>query len=230
MKPVVFIVLFSFIINSDLFSQNKKHIVQGNDDIDSSIAVTDKFHYPSFITGRVVFRDGKVSMGPLNYNLLVGEVQFINPGGDTLALADEGLIKYISIDKDSFFYDNVYLQFVDGNSSAKLAKHEKIRLADIKKGGAFGTATSGGGIETYTSLNTGTRTNSLTEKKEMIFLTKTSYYIGDNYYHFLPATKKNVLRMFGKKKGIEDFLETNKINLNKEEDLKKLIAFLNEPD
>lgn len=228
MKPVVFIILFCFIIYSDLFSQNEKHIVNGNDDIDSSIAATDKFHYPSFITGRVVFRDGNVSMGPLNYNLLVGEMQFINAGGDTLALADEGTIKYISVDKDSFFYDNVYLQFVDGNSSAKLAKHEKMNLAGIKKSGAFGTATSGGGIETYSSINTGTRTASLTEKKEMIFITKTSFYIGDTYYHFLPATKKNVLRMFGKKNEIENFIETNKTSFNKVEDLKKLIAFLND--
>src|ERR1700712_5283487 len=65
--------------------------------------------YPAFTTGTVAFRDGKMSQAKLNYNFLNGEVQFINDTGDTLSLANELTIKYLTIAKDSFFYSDGYL-------------------------------------------------------------------------------------------------------------------------
>jgi hypothetical protein len=227
---VLFILVCLVACCCQLFGQNKKQVVQGNDDINSSIPDSIKYKYSSFTSGRVMFKDGTIAGSLLNYNLLSGEVQFVSPKGDTLAIANEETIKYIAIANDTFFYDKIYLQLVEGNAAAKLAKNEKMKLADIKKMGGFGSYTSSGGIENYSSLNIGSRTLHLEENKQMIFITHTVYYISDPFYHFLPATKKNVLKMFNKKRGLAIYLNENKIDFLKEEDLKKLLAYLNDTD
>jgi len=228
MKSKVLLVLTCLAFCCHLSAQNKKQIVQGNDDINSSIPDSVKYKYASFTSGRVMFKDGTIGGSLLNYNLLSGEVQFVSPNGDTLAIANEETIKYIAIGSDTFFYDKIYLQLVEGNTTVKLAKNKKMKLADIKKKGGFGSYTSSGGIENYSSLNIGSRTLHLAENKQLIFVTRTTYYIGDQYYHFLPATKKNVLKMFNKKKGLEVYLNEHKFNFLKEADLKKLLNYLDD--
>ncbi|TKK68611.1 hypothetical protein FC093_10855 [Ilyomonas limi] len=227
MKLKVSFILICLVLCCHTIAQNQRWIVQGNDDINSSIPDSVKYKYSSFTSGRVTFKDGTKGSSFLNYNLLLGEVQFVSLKGDTLSLANENTIRSISINQDTFYYDNVYLQFIAGNTSAKLAKSEKMRLADIKKRGGFENYTSSGGIENYSSLNIGARTLHLTENKQLIFITHIFYYIGDPYYHFLPATKRNVLKMFSKRKGLAAYLNENKIDFSKEEDLKKLLAYLN---
>jgi hypothetical protein len=67
----------------------------------------------------------------------------------------------------------------------------------------------------------------LNARANIVLVKQTSYYIGDKYNHFRPATKRNVLKMFsGKQPEIENFLNKNKITFNKEDDLMKLVNFL----
>src|SRR5687768_5214934 len=64
------------------------------------------FRYPQFTAGRVYFVNGDVSAAKLNYNLITETMLFVNQKGDTLAIADETAVKFITIEKDSFYYDN----------------------------------------------------------------------------------------------------------------------------
>ena len=69
----------------------------------------------------------------------------------------------------------------------------------------------------------------LTVQQEVTLSKQTSYFIGNAYNHFLPANKKNIIKLFGtKQSAIERYLKDNKVAFNKEEDLKTLIAFLQE--
>jgi hypothetical protein len=43
----------------------------------------------NFTPGRVYFKNGEVSAGKLNYSLVLEEILFISPAGDTLALDDK---------------------------------------------------------------------------------------------------------------------------------------------
>ena len=208
-------------------AQNNQYTIQGSGDINKSMAPEQRFQYPSFTQGKVVFKDGREAVAQLNYNWVLGDMQFINANGDTLSLTNEATLKYITLANDSFFYDKQYLQLIEGNAKAKLAKNQKLKLGDVKKIGAFGTRTSGADVTTYSSVIANSSRYNLNANQELTVETKTAYYIGDAYNHFLPANKKNLLRIFSKNEAtIEAYLQDNRINFNKEEDLHKLMAFL----
>src|SRR5690348_1913158 len=109
------ILLSCILITTAVTAQEKKQVVQGNDDISASIPDSIKYKYASFTPGLVTFKDGNQGGSLLNYNLLAGEVQFISPKGDTLSLANEKTIKNIAINGDTFYFDNEYLQLTAGN-------------------------------------------------------------------------------------------------------------------
>ncbi len=219
---VVLFVWLAFVCQT--FAQTDRWIIKSGEPIkDMSIS----FHYPQFSNGFVYFRDGKISNALLNYNLINGEMQFISPKGDTLALSNEITIKYITIDKDSFFYDKGYVELISGNDVARLAKKEGLVLSDVKKTGAYDQSSSVSSITTVSSLSSFNQVTSLNEKKDLIISKEISYYLGDAYNHFLPANKKNLLKLFGKKQtAIENYLKEKHTSFSNEKDLKELLSFL----
>jgi hypothetical protein len=220
--------LFAIMLwNYSTHAQTERWIVKPGENINTTLAPDVKFHYPKFTDGTVFFRDGTTSNALLDYNLLTEEMQFIAPKGDTLAVANEATIKYITIGSDTFYYDKVYMQLVAGNTTAKLAKRDALAMADIKKAGAYDQYSSTSSITTAKSVRLQDRVTDLTESQELTIVKQTTYYIGDTYNHFLPANKKNIIKLFGKKQNaIEQYFKDNKVTFNKEEELKALIAFL----
>jgi hypothetical protein len=228
MRNTALIIFTILIFNNNIISQKEEWTVKSGEDMKQSIPDSIKFLYPQFTTGLVYFKDGKISKAQLNYNLLFEEMQFIDTSKDTLAIANEATIKFIAIDSDSFYYDKAYLQTVMNATSIKLAKRESLKIADVQKISAYDQPSSTSSINTinriYTTLG---QTAQLNGRANIVFVKQTSYYIGDKYDHFLPATKKNVIKMFGRKENeIENFVNQNKITFNNEEDLKKLVSFL----
>lgn len=210
-------------------AQHQAYTVEGGEDINKEVAPAQRFQYPGFTKGRIAFRDGKDIDASLNYNWVLGSMQFISPKDDTLSLAYEATIKYIVVNNDSFFYDNQYVQWMDGNGEVKLAKNEKLKLSSVKKIGAFDTRTSGVAVTTYSSVNVNNASHSLDAKEELTIKTTISYYLGDVYNHFVPFTKKNLLKRFaGNSRDIEDFLKNASPDFSKESDLLKLMSFLKE--
>lgn len=209
------------------YAQADSYTRKPGENVNSTLPANIKFLYPQFTEGIVFFRDGTRSNAQLNYNLLTSEMLFIAPKGDTLALTDEVTIKYIAIANDTFFYDKTYLQLVTGNATAKLAKRETLAMGDVKKAGGYGQVSSTSAITTVSSVRLQNRVTNLTENKELVIAKQTAYYIGDTYNHFLPANKKNIIKLFGKKQAaVEQYCKDNKIAFNKEADLKAIIDFL----
>jgi len=227
MKWVVIAMLIFFCCSA--FGQRNSYNVRPGEDLNKMLADSVRFLYPAFTRGTVFFRDETNSSGALNFNIINNEMQFIAPGDDTLALTNEATIKYIAIGADTFFYDNVYLRLVESNGTAKLAKKEEIQTGDVRKEGGYGVLSSTSSITTYSSLISNGQAADLTLKQEITISKITTYYLGDLYNHFLQASKKNVMKLFGKKQNaLEQYFKNNKVSFNKEEDLKALAAFLNQ--
>jgi hypothetical protein len=72
------------------------------------------YKLPDFTDGKIIFRDGNWSRALLNYNYLNGEIEFINPNKDTLAIAKNQMlnIKQVTIDTITFVYNDGYLELV----------------------------------------------------------------------------------------------------------------------
>lgn len=227
MKFLLLFITLSFLQNT--FAQQQEWTVKMGENAQDALGDSVAYKYPQFTNGMVYFRDGTASNGNLNLNLLNGEMQFIKPGGDTLALSDEPLIKYITIQNDTFYFSKIYVQYVYGNAVAKLGKVEAIKPVNIKKQGAYGQMSSASSINSV-SFYYGNSTNQyskLSEAKEVVLHKETFYFIGDKFNNYKQAFKKNIINMFGANKtAIEDFIKDNNIGLGNKEDLVKLVDFI----
>ncbi len=198
----------------------------------SEVATPKKiYRFPDFTKGKVYFRDSKITSGSLNYNYLIGEIEFIAANGDTLAIVkDQALnIKRIEIDSSVFYYNGDYLEEVANFESGKIAKRQHYRLLKREKIGAYGQPSSTSAIESYSSFtgDDGIMAPKLIVRENVTLFKPVQYFIGDEFNTFLPATKKNILSLHPKnKKQIESYLRTNDVDFKNLEHLKKLFASL----
>src|SRR5688500_7310083 len=66
--------------------------------------------YPSFEGGIVEYKNGQRFKGTLNYNKVLGTIQFIDEKKDTLAITNEDSISFISIGNDVFIFNPTCVQ------------------------------------------------------------------------------------------------------------------------
>jgi len=222
------VLLFALMEYTGLFGQNTTSItVKAGNKIRDVLTTADIFYYPQFTKGKVFFRDATKAEAKLNFSRLVDELHFIDPKGDTLVLADEKTIRFIHIDKDTFYYDQGYVRLVVGNNIVKLAEKQVWVLGDTKKIGAYNTANTTSSIASFNSYNEFGRTFDLVIKEDVVLRKVEYHYFGDKYNRFVLAGKKNLLMLFPKEqRRIGAYLKESKIDFSKKEDLEKIVQFL----
>ena len=208
-------------------AQNKKtYKVNPGEKVYDVIPKNDMYKYPEFRQAIVLLKDGTYGSAKVNYNSLFAEMQFIDPKGDTLSLADENNIISIAVKKDTFYYDNGYMELMAGYNKVKLARRRLIDFSNREKIGALDIANAGE-IETYTTVSSRTYMKDLIAKEVLTFSERTIYFFGDRFNHFFLANKKNLLKMYAKQQTkISDYLKTNPVNFTDENDLERLVIFL----
>jgi hypothetical protein len=223
--PLLF---FSLLYKISLFSQDTSFItVKAGQHITDVFTTADIFYYPQFTYGKVFFKDGNTAEAKMNYNRLLDEMHFIDPKGDTLALANEKTIKFITLGKDSFYHNEGYLRRVSGNNVGKLAVKQVWRFADKKKASAYNITSSVSSISSRSSYYDGRRFHNLAVKEDIVLSKVEQYYIGDKYNRFVLAGKKNLLMLFPKEQNrIDMYLKENKVHFSNKEDLEKIVQFL----
>lgn len=221
---VVILFLYSLCVSAQA---KKTFTVNPGQKIVEAIPVTEIYSYAEFKLGTVTLKDGTAANVKLNYNSVFGELQFIDPkNGDTISLADEKNIKLVAADKDTFYFDDGWLQQISGNPIVKVAKKKLLEMSNKEKLGAMETP-GFAAIETYTKFTGSQHMKDLVAKEKLIFTEHVYYFFGDRFNHFSRANKKGLLKMYGEQqKKIEQWLDENKIDLAKEEDLKKLSVYL----
>lgn len=187
------------------------------------------YRYPKFQEGQVVYTNGQFSSATFNFNFLLGEVQFIKAGGDTLTLGGEPTLVSVLVGESTFLYNPTegYAEVVAGYSNLRLGRRQKLETAGTKKVGAYNQSTSASAIEnksTYLGSN-GQRFN-LSSRGDAVFSEKVSFFLIDRSNRFHRATKSNVSKLFpNHKKEIYAYVKEHSLNLNREEDLKQLLLF-----
>jgi len=225
---LLFIILISY---TDLSAQDSTFVtIKTGQNVKDVLTTSDIYHYPKFINGKVFLRDGSMAVGKMNYNRLYGQMLFINPIGDTLALADEKNIKFIVIDKDTFYYDGGYLRLMANGGVVKLTEKQIWVLADIRKIGTHNRPTTTFAVTSFSSYTDGrdaAKSKDLIMNEDVVLRKETQYYFGDKYNLFVPASKKGLLQLFPKEQQeIDNYLKENKVNFNKRDDIEKLYQFL----
>jgi len=194
------------------------------------------YRFPNFKQGKVFFRDGTITSANLNYNFLNGHIEFISSNGDTLALVKEQILnlKTVIIDSSRFYYHPVYgyMEQIANNEAGKILKKQDYKVFKREKIGGYEQPSSTTAIESYSSFTNvdGSILTTLSVRENVALKRVKLYFFGDQYNTFLPANKKNLLRLYPKSKAqLQSYLHKNEVDFNDEKDLKKLIALL-EPE
>jgi len=230
MKLFFLLSAFVFLLNSIVGAQKRKTYTINPGVKATEVIPTDEiFLYPNFTPGTVYFKTGAYSSGLLNYNFLIAEIQFIDPKGDTLSLADELTIGYIAFTRDTFYYDNGYLKFIRNCVEFKLAQKQFFDIANKEKIGAMGIKTSSSSINTYTRLPGNYKSNGLIAQEVLTLARNDLYYFGDKFNHFKRLNKKKLIGAYpAKGKEIRDYFKENSLKEITEEDMVKLMESLYE--
>ena len=232
MKALLFS-LFILIGFSDLSAQDSTLITikAGNRVIDG-LSTSDIYYYPQFTYGKVFLKDGTRAGAKLNYTRLYDQMLFIDPKGDTLALADEKTIKFIVVDNDTLYFDEGYVRLIAHFGEVKLAEKQLWVVADVRKIGAHDTPKNTVAITTVSNLaDPAGRAKSydFLLNEDIIIRKETQYFLGDEYNHFVPAGKKKLLLLFPKDQlSLENYLKENKVDFDNKGDLEKLAQFLDQ--
>ena len=228
---LLLLLFFILIGYADLSAQDSTFVtIKTGQSVKDVLTTSDIYHYPQFTNGKVFLRDGSKAAGKMNYNRLYGQMLFINPIGDTLALADEKNIKFIVIDKDTFYYDGGYLRLMANGGVVKLTEKQIWVLADIRKIGTHNRPTTTVAITSFSSYTDGrdaAKSKDLIMNEDVVLRKETQYYFGDKFNLFVPASKKGLLQLFPKEQQeIDNYLKETKVNFNKKDDVEKLYQFL----
>lgn len=226
MRVLLLIVLF---YSCRLQAQENTIVIKAGKSFTESVAMTDLYQYAQFTFGKVFFKSGDSTTAKLNYHRFMEAMQFIDFKGDTLKISNAPMIKFIRINNDVFYYDDGdgYMNLIKETNEIKLAEKRTLRMMGRDKIGAYGMSSPTSSIASYSTLHTETNVYNLVPMEDITLTKKTEYYFGDKFNKFVTATRKNLLQQFSKQsKPLSAYLKDNNIDLNKKEDLEKLLEFL----
>lgn len=222
----LFLYICAVFCNTVSLGQTQKTFtVKRGEKILQVVPLKEVYLYPDFVQGTVLFRNNSASDGRLNYNILLNEVQFINARGDTMSLADEATIRHISLTKDTFYYNKGYVKQLDGNASVKLAEREFFKEF-VQKPAAYDMSSGTSSVNTISAIVVD-RAYNLNTEQEVVLVKSKAFFFGNKYNDFVLANRKNLFRMFpDQRKDIIRFLDSERIDFGKKQDMEKLLFFL----
>jgi hypothetical protein len=185
------------------------------------------FRYPKFSQGIVHFKDGTMSSARFNYNLVLGEMQFLDAKGDTLSVANEQDIQYITVGSDSFHLKKGVYETAGDFGYVKLASKQILKIIDNEKIGAYGIPSSSASISSLSIVDNNNRVYKLSANENYVYAKeKTWFLVVKANGQVLPATKQNVLKAYSRSRDkIEDYIAVQEIDFKSESDLKKLLTY-----
>ena len=218
--------IFSILLGVAATAQRlKTYTVPAGVEVKEVVPANEIYQFSQFVQGLVIFKDGTSAPGRLNYNRLIAEIQFIDPKGDTLSLANEQMIRTAIIGTDTFYYNDGYVRQLAGGSRVKIG--ERIAFKEyIQKPGAYGLSSATTATNNLSVL-LNRRSVDLNVSQELVLVKNINYLIGDKFNAFVVADRKAILKMFpDKRSAIEDFIEKNKISFTKPDHMVQLGKFL----
>lgn len=186
------------------------------------------YRFNSFNEGAMIFRNGIMASGKLNYNVSLDEMHFIAENGDTLSVADPATLSFINLNGSRFYYDQGFLQTIDTATAGGviLAYRQNLNAQQQRKLGAYGITEPHEGIRTMSFYTGNGQTYKLGDDEKITVTAREYFFFGDGYGHFSKASKQFILDHFDKQQDkLKEFIKTNHINFNVLKDLLKLMDF-----
>ena len=228
---VLLLLLFFLPGYSDLSAQDSTLVtIKAGNRVKDVLPTSGIYYYPQFTNGKVFLRDGSRAGAKMNYTRLYDQMLFIDSKGDTLALADEKTIKFITVEKDTLYYDEGYVRLIANYGVVKLAEKQIWVVADVRKIGTHDTPKNTVAITSLSNLEDVSgraKSYDFLINEDIIIKKETQYYFGDVNNHFVRSGKKKLMLLFPKDQlSLENYLKENKVDFDKKDDIEKLAQFL----
>ena len=226
MRPRLLFIIIGCILVADCAAQKRKLFkINPGEKVVDKIPSNEVYSYAEFLPGKVYLVNNTYSIAPMNYNALFGEMQFIDKKGDTLSLSDEKKIRLIVVEKDTFYYNDGYLELILDAENVQLARKTLISFANRQKLGGFGES-SQGSIQTYGVLSNQSYLKELVANEVITMAKDSIFYIKDRHGEFKQVNRKTLQEIYpSNEKDLKNYLKENKVNFSSEEDLKKLVLY-----
>lgn len=205
--------------------KNKPFTVLAGTRVEDCIPFQEMYQYPKFTEGSISFKNGAKAVVKLNYNFLLGEMQYIQLK-DTLSIANDKEVKHIAIEGDTFYVDKGYLELIYSRN-IKVTLKQYFKLKEIQKKDSYGSTGSNSATDSYSSLIANGQSYKLIVNHDRIYQKVIEYYITTLSSGFVPFTKKKVIQLFPQnKKAIEAYLKSNRVDFDSKEDLIRFAEYL----
>jgi hypothetical protein len=226
MKKIVIIIYSILLLNISLSAQkNEPVVVKAGTMILDYFPFQERYRYPAFTPGQVIFKNGVINSINLNYNLLMDELEFIQ-SRDTLSIKKKKEIRYVVVAIDTFLYNNGFLEQIY-SGVVKVGLRQRIELKQVLKKDPYGTSSPASATESYGLLPTDGNLYKLTVNEDMVFQKTQEYFLATSSSGFVQFRKKSVLQLFpGKSDAIKGYLKSNRVDFDSREDLLRLADFL----
>ncbi len=211
------------------FAQDEKTVTINTIDRGLPMSKTVLLH-EQFLDGKVIFKDEAYAQTKFNYNRLTGQMLFLTPKKDTLALSRPETTAMVIIANDTFaFYDNSFIQKITHFTNApSLYVKQYMKYIGKEKKGPYGTYSSiaqSNSNSTYTADDQITQYLSIDEN--MIYKPNTEYYLTIDQEKFYPAKKASLFKMLPQyKEKIKEYVESTRTNFNDKYELELLIKHI----
>ncbi len=211
-------------------SAQKREVIEAasGEDLTKKVSTHIQYLFPEFTSGDVYYVGTPKGSGMLNYNMLLGEMQFVEDG-KVLALANVKDVILVNIDNRKFylFNDKEFAEELLSTSKGQLRVRRKGNTAQHSKKGAYGASSSTSSITSYSSINGDNRQYNLTvEENVLITLNYFYYLVGLNGKYTLIKNQKTFTKQFpGHNAQIEAFVKEHNTRFDNEEDLKALMEY-----
>ena len=226
MKLFYFILAGLLLTTVEAGAQRKTYKIQPGVKIINALPPEEVFEYPNFVQSEIYFKKGNSGLARLNYNALYGEIQFIDPKGDTLSLDDEATVRFIVILSDTFYFDKLFVKQVQAFGETRLAKRTFFKLVNSQKLGGFGE-TTGGSVDTYDRISSQGPVKDRVATEVLTLARDSALFLADRYRHLTRVSKKGLQSFYkGKESQLAAYLNENKVNYNDEADVTRLMQFM----
>jgi len=225
MKKYIFLCL---LLPAWASAQNRQIVeATSGEDLAKKVSTQIQYLFPEFTVGDVFYK-GQKSSGKLNYNMLLGEMQF-EERNRVLTLANVKDVVMVNIGNRKFYpyNDKEFTEELLTTEKLKLRVRYKGNATQYSKKGAYGTTSSTSSITSYSSISSDNRQYNLTISEDVLVTVSYFYYlVGTNGKYTMIKNVKTFTKQFPAfRTQIETFVKEHNIKFNNEEDLKKLLKY-----
>jgi hypothetical protein len=230
MKRLLPALLFLIALNAFSQADDKKTLTVNplKDDLD--LMEKKVLKYEKFLPGKLIMLDSTAFEVKMNYHQIFDQLLFINVKGDTLAVKQPESISLVVIGNDSFYYFNKgFLEKVTHFPGHNLSSRRTLKYIGKENKGAYGSYSpvSSAVSQPEIAVTDLELQRKMRPDEQLLYVYNVQYFISDRFRNFFPATKKNFFNVFSKfEKELKVYFKENHVNMNKKEDLEKLMLFV----